>query len=140
MLFRSALRAPARSSLRVSVAAERLGDLEGLADLVAASGRGIVSRSGGRPPLDEPADVHIWDMGTMVPRQLAWLGMLTANRPGLAVIVVDSFPRPETVLAALQGGAAAVLGSPVSPESLAGALLRLESAQPTGLGRPAPAP
>lgn len=131
----AALRPATRPAARVSVAADRPVDLEGLADLVAASGREVLRRTCGRPPLDEPADVLVWDAATLGPTHLAWLGLLAANRPGLGVIVIDSFPRPETALVALQAGAAAVLASPVSPEALAGALLRLESPPATGLGR-----
>lgn len=135
----AALRSAARRAVRVSVAADRAVDLEGLADLVTASGREVIRRTCGRPPLDEPADVLVWDTATLGPTHLAWLGMLAANRPALAVIVVDSFPRPETALAALEGGAAAVLRRPLAPEALAGAFLSLESAPATGLGRPGPA-
>jgi hypothetical protein len=134
----AALRPSPRAAMRVSVAADRPVDLDGLADLVTASGREVLRRSCGRPPLDEPADVLIWDTATLGPTHLAWLGMLAANQPGLGVIVVDSFPRPETALAALEAGAAAVLGRPLSPEALAGGFLRLESAPATGLGRSAP--
>ena len=52
--------------------------------------------------------------------------MFTAHRPGLPVIVVESFPRGDTVLAALRAGATAVLGRPLSLEALAGTLLRQE--------------
>ncbi|MFM9025960.1 MAG: hypothetical protein ACKON7_11585 [Planctomycetaceae bacterium] len=134
----AALRPTSRSAVRVSVAADRAVDLEGLADLITASGREVLRRTCGRPPLDEPADVLVWDTAALGPTHLAWLGMLAANRPELAVIVVDSFPRPETALAALEAGAAAVLGRPLAPESLAGSFVRLESAPATGLGGPPP--
>lgn len=131
----AALRASGRPGARVSVAADRAVDLEGLADLVTASGRDIVRRTCGRPPLDEPADLLLWDTTPLGHAHLAWLGMLAANRPTLAVVVVDSFPRPETALLALQSGAAAVLGRPVAAESLAGSFERVETALATGLGR-----
>lgn len=124
------------STTRVSVAADRPVDLDGLADLVLASGRDLVRRTCGRPPLDEPADLLVWDTTPLGHAHLAWLGMLTANRPALAVVVVDSFPRAETALLALQAGATAVLDRPVAPESLAGAIHRAERARATGLGLP----
>ena len=123
---------PSRGS--VSVAADRPADLDGLAALLAASGRDPLRCTCGRPPLDEPADVLVWDTGTLGPAHLSWLRMLAANRPGLGIVVVDSFPRPETALVALRHGAAAVLGRPLAPESLAGAMLRLESGPVIHLG------
>jgi len=132
----TALRTPVRRPARVSVAADRTADLEGLADLLAVSGREIVRRTCGRPPLDEPADALFWDTASLGPTHLAWLRMLAANRPDLAVVVIDSFPRADTALVALQTGARAVLGRPLSPESLAGVLVGLESGPVAGLGRP----
>ncbi|MGI9178718.1 MAG: hypothetical protein ACR2IT_12790 [Pirellulales bacterium] len=114
---------------RVSVAASRAIDVEGVADMLAAAGRTVVRRTCGRPALDEPADVLVWDVAAVSAADLTWLGMLTANRPGLAVILLDSFPRGETVLAGLRAGARAVLARPVSLEALTGVLLGLE--QPT---------
>ncbi len=134
MLEAVAALAPAGpAGIRLSVAAQRPLDLDGLADLLAAAGHEVVRRSCGRPPLDEPADVLVWDAGTLDSSQLAWLGLLTANRPGLRIVVIDSFPRSDTALAALRAGAAAVIGRPIAPESLAGAL---GADRPTGLGPP----
>lgn len=130
----TALRRSRAGTARVSVAAGRAIDLDGISDLLAASGRTIVRRTCGRPPLDEPADVLVWDTDPLGPAHLAWLRMLAANRPELAVIVVDSFPTPDTALAALRSGAVAVLGRPLAPEALAGALESLESPAGTGLG------
>ena len=77
----------------------------------------------------------VWDAGGLGPAHLAWLRLLAANRPHLATVVIDSFPHADTVTAALQAGARAVLGRPVSPESLAGALASPLSGPTTGLGR-----
>jgi hypothetical protein len=115
----------------VSLAAASGSDLDGLADLTRAAGAVIGRRSRGRPPLDEPAPVLVWDVGRLEPEHLAWLRMLAANRPGLRIILLESFPRPDTASAALQAGAAAVLGRPASAETLAGTLLWVSS--PTGL-------
>ena len=76
----------------------------------------------------------VWDTGALGTGHLAWLGLLAANRPGLRVVVIDSFPRADTALAALRAGAAAVLGRPVSAESLAGALAPPRSGPSCGLG------
>jgi hypothetical protein len=111
---------------RVSVAASRPIDVEGVADMLTAAGRTVVRRTCGRPALDEPADVLVWDVSAVSAADLTWLGMLTANRPSLAVILLDSFPRGDTTLAGLQAGARAVLARPVSLEALTGALLQLE--------------
>lgn len=116
-----------RASLpRIAVAATRRIDLEGLADLVGAIAGPVASRTGGRPSLDVPADVVVWDVGPATTADLTWLRLITAHRPGLPIVVVESFPRGDTALAAVRAGAAAVLGRPLSAEALAGTLLRLE--------------
>ena len=94
-----------------------------MAENLAAAGYTVARRSIGRPPLDEPADVLVWDVERCTDEQLSWLGMLTANRPALTVVLVVSFPRREVVDAAKAAGAAAVLGRPLAVESLAGALV-----------------
>ena len=104
----------------VSLAAANGGDLDGLVDLTRAAGAVVGRRSRGRPPLEEQAPVLVWDVGRLDADQLAWLRMLAANRPGLRIILLESFPRPDTAAAALQAGAAAVLGRPASAETLAG--------------------
>lgn len=115
----------------VSLSASHGGDLDGLADLARAAGASIRRRSRGRPPLDEPAALLVWDVGRLESEHLAWLRMLAANRPGLRIILLESFPRSDTTLAALQAGAAAVLGRPVAAETLAGTLRWVVG--PTGL-------
>lgn len=115
----------------VSLAAARAGDLDGLEDLARAANAAVDRRSRGRPPLDEPAPVLVWDVGRLEADHVAWLRMLAANRPGLRIVLIESFPRADTTLAALQAGAAAVLGRPVSAETLAGTLLWVVG--PTGL-------
>lgn len=120
-----------RSPAVVSLAAATSVDLDGLADLAAAAGLAIGRRRRGRPLLDEPAGTLVWDVDRLNPDHLAWLRMLAANRPGLRIILLESFPRAETTAAAVQAGAAAVLGRPVSVEALAGSLLGLRP--PTGL-------
>ncbi|MBM4011277.1 MAG: hypothetical protein ACKON8_05280 [Planctomycetota bacterium] len=122
----------------VSAAANRAIDLEGLADLLAAVGRPVCARTRGRPPLEDPAAIVVWDPGATTAADLTWLAMLTAHRPARAVVLLDSFPRAAGVRAALDAGAAAVLGRPLSAESLTGILLSLDggpgpAASPAGL-------
>lgn len=112
--------------LPVSVAAARSDDLQGLVDLIALSGRRIARRTRGRPPLDEPAPLLVWDVGCLGEEDVAWLRMLVANRPDLAVVLLESFPRGEATEAALEAGAKAVLGRPVTLEALLGTLAKLE--------------
>ena len=108
----------------VSVSASRAVDLEGLCDLLTIAGHRIVHRCCGRPRIDETAAAVVWDVDDILPDHLAWLRLLSANRPGLDIVMLDSFPRGDTAAAAMQAGAAAVLGRPVSLEALVGTLLR----------------
>jgi hypothetical protein len=123
----------AHEPLPVSVVAARSDDLDGLVDLIALSGRRIARRTRGRPPLDEPAALLVWDVGCLGEEDIAWLRMLVANRPDLAVVLLESFPRGEATEAALEAGAKAVLGRPVTLEVLEGTLARLEGTL-AGLG------
>ncbi len=116
---------PRSNSMVVSVAASRAMDLDGLVDLLKLSGRQILRQSLGRPPLDEPADLLVWNVGCVDHESLAWLGMLSANRPSLRIVLLESFPRGDSTAAALRAGASAVLGVPISLESLTGTLQRL---------------
>jgi len=121
----------------VAVAAHRADDLEGIADLLTLAGRRVVRRTRGRPPLDESAPLLVWDVVSLSGEDLAWLQMLSANRPALGIVVLESFPRGDSSLAALRAGAWAVLGRPVMVEALTGTLLRLENRVASGLGAPA---
>jgi hypothetical protein len=111
-----------------SVAAFRPADLESLAELVAAAGCTAARRTIGRPPVNDEAGLVFWDVANLANDHLTWLAMLTAQRPGLRVVVLDSFPRGDSAQAALAAGAAAVLGRPASLEAVAGTVLRLEKA------------
>jgi len=115
----------------VAVAAPRADGLEGLCDLLALAGHRVVSRQVGRPRLDETAATLVWDACDLAGRHdIEWLRMLAANRPGLFVVILQSFPRGDAALAARRAGAAAVLGRPVSLEALAGTLLAPLAAAP----------
>jgi hypothetical protein len=113
--------------------------VEGTADLVAAAGFPVVGLTRGRPRLEEQADAVVWDTSAPAGTDLAWLGMLAANRPGLGIVLLDSFPRGDTTRAALRAGAAAVLGRPAGLEALAGTLLRLKTGADTAIGAAGPA-
>ncbi len=116
------------SRVAVSVAATRQAALDGLAGLVGATGGRVVCCTQGRPPLDDPTRLLVWEPGIVDGGALAWLRLLAANQPRRRVILLDSFPRAETTTAARQAGAAAVLGLPLSAEALAGTLTRLSAA------------
>ena len=113
--------------LRVAVAARHAVDLDGTSALLAASGAAIVDRSVGRPRLDVPARLVVWDVEQITPDVLTWLTMLTMQQPGLAVVLLESFPRADTSLAAFDAGALAVLGRPLAVESLSGLLSELKT-------------
>jgi hypothetical protein len=114
--------------LGMSIAAGRPVDLDALADLAIAAGAVVTCRTCGRPPINDDSAVLAWDVGVIDASALAWLRMLAANSPGRRVILFESFPRVETTRAALDGGAAAVLGRPCGVETLAGMLLMVGSA------------
>jgi hypothetical protein len=122
----------------VAVAGTCRTSLEGVADLLTAAGFRVTSRVRGRPRLDDDADLVVWDAGRPSATDRAWLEMLAAHRPGLGIVLLDSFPRGDTVRAALRAGAAAVLGRPVGLEALVGTLLRMRSGPRNALGAPAP--
>ncbi len=123
----------------VAVAGTCRTSLEGVADLLAAAGFRVTGRTRGRPRLDDEADLLVWDVGRPTDTDFAWLGMLAANRPGLGIVLLDSFPRGDTARAAVRAGAAAVLGRPVGLEALVGTLLRLRARPRNAIGAPGPA-
>jgi hypothetical protein len=134
-----------QGDLRASVwlAGGRGADLEGLADLLALAGRRVAGTTSGRPPLDPPAPLVVWDAVAIGPDDLAWLRMVAANRPGVGIVLLESFPRGDSNQAALRAGAGAVLGRPLTLEALEGTLRRLERLDRetrglTGLGAAAP--
>lgn len=119
----------------IAVTAATPLDAAGIASLVTTAGGTVASTAVGRPPLDEPAAMLIWEVPRLSADHLAWLRLLSANRPALRTLMVESFPRGDSVQAALEAGAAAVLGRPLSLEALAGRLRRLISGL-DGLGEP----
>ncbi|MEI8317281.1 MAG: hypothetical protein WCH79_04985 [Planctomycetia bacterium] len=113
---------PAAGQAPVTVAARTALDLDGLADLLAAAGHPIVQRTLGRPELSPPGRLVVWDAGRLDGADLEWLRLLVANRPSVAVVVLDSFPRGDSGRGVLRAGGAALLGRPVALEVLAGTL------------------
>ena len=108
----------------ISVVATRADDLDGLCDLLTVAGHRVSRRLMGRPNVDEDAATLVWDVGDLAAGELEWLRLLAANRPRLFILLLESFPRGDTVAAAMRAGAAAVLGRPVCLEALAGTLLQ----------------
>jgi hypothetical protein len=121
---------------RIAIAAGCSADLDGLAALVAAIGHDVVRCPFRRPPMDVEADIVLWDAEALDAAQLAWLRLLTAHRPGLGVVLLDSFPHQETASVAFAAGAMAVLSRPLALETLAGTLLAATTGSGTGVGGP----
>lgn len=110
----------------VAIAGSRGADLDGLADLLTLAGRRVAETTNGRPSLDTASPLLLWDVVDAGVEDLAWLRMLAANRPGLGIVLLDSFPRGDSTEAALRAGAAAVLGRPFALDVLEGTLRRVE--------------
>lgn len=119
---------------RVCVAGGCRVATEGIAELLAAAGFAVAGRIRGRPPLDDDAELVVWDTQSMAAGDLAWLAIMAAHRPRLGTVVLESFPRGETARAALRAGAGAMLGRPAGIEALAGTLLWLKSRGRTAIG------
>lgn len=117
----------------VSIVAATPLDADGVADLVSAAGGTVAAKAHGKPRLDDPSAILVWDVGRLSADALAWLRLLSANRPALRTIILESFPRGDSVQAAVEAGAAAVLGRPVSLEALRGLLHRFQPGS-AGLG------
>jgi hypothetical protein len=113
------------SQTAVSIATQREEDLEPLTDLLATVGCHVTGRVIGRPSLEATAPTVVWEVARLVPSDVEWLKLLAANRPGVAVVLLENFPRGDTAEIALRAGAAAVLGRPVPLDVLAGVVLAL---------------
>ncbi|MFM8893209.1 MAG: hypothetical protein ACKOTB_16605, partial [Planctomycetia bacterium] len=118
-------RAADAAALDVAVAAARPDDLEPLCDMLTSLGHRVATRHVGRPRPGDAAPHVLWDVRDLGRDEVEWLRRLVANRPGLFVVLLESFPRGDAVQAALRAGAAAVLGKPVSLDAVAGPLLGL---------------
>jgi len=113
---------PAPHRPRVVVAADRPDNLDGTTAAVAAAGGEVIASVPGLPPIDMPADAMILEHDHLGDEQCAWLRRLAERQPRCRPILLVSFPRHETVTAAIASGAVAVLTRPVSLEALAGGL------------------
>lgn len=109
----------------VAVVGRDVVALEGLAGLVATLGYAVTGEVAARPAIDGAAPTVLWDAVRLLPDDIEWLRLLVANRPGAAVVILDSFPRGDVAGAACDAGAAAILARPVALEPLAGTLERL---------------
>lgn len=120
----------AESRLRLSIAGPDAVATEGVADLVTALGHEVVGRRIGRPTVADAASTLVWEVAAIDATVLVWLQLLAAERRGRPILLIEGFPRCDTTLQALAAGAAAVLGRPLSLETLGGALLRHMAARP----------
>ena len=111
----------------IAVVARRSIDLDGLIDLVKATGREAVSFLGDHPPLDESFDIILWDLEDIRATDLAWLELLSANMPHALIVLLESFPRGHSSERTRRAGAAAVLSRPVALDVLNGVLDSLET-------------
>lgn len=111
-----------RTQLRIAVAAMAREAVGPLVDLVEATGFPVVEAIVDVPSTAVDADVLVWDAVGDVRRILPILRRLSAERPDLAIVLLDSFPRGDVVAEAVEAGAACVLGRPVPLIALAGTL------------------
>lgn len=119
-------------AVAIGVVARDPTALEGVVEMVEALGHRVERVAIGRPPIDTTAPLLVWDACALGTDDLEWLRLLVANRPGLDVVILESFPRGDVAAAALRAGASAVLGRPVNLETLAGTIRRTAAARKTG--------
>ena len=116
------------TQVRVTVAASTDTAAEAVRELVTAAG-GIVEQAvTGKPPIQDAADVVIWDLHDSPELQLEWIRLLTCQNPHRIIALLCSFPRSETAQAAIDAGATVVLGRPTDGEALRGVLLVAKTA------------
>ena len=116
------------TQVKVTVAASTDTAAEAVHELVTAAG-GIVEQAvTGKPPIQDTADVVIWDLHDSPELQLEWIRLLTCQNPHRIIALLCSFPRSETVQAAIDAGATVVLGRPTDGEALRGVLLVAKTA------------
>ena len=116
------------TQVKVTVAASTDTAAEAVHELVTAAG-GIVEQAvTGKPPIQDTADVVIWDLHDSPELQLEWIRLLTCQNPHRIIALLCSFPRSETAQAAIDAGATVVLGRPTDGEALRGVLLLAKTA------------
>ncbi len=116
------------AQVRVTIAASTDTIAEAVSDLVTATG-GIVEQAvTGKPPIQDSADIVIWDLHDSPESQLEWIRLLTCQNPHRIIALLCSFPRSESAKAAMDAGATVVLGRPTDSEALCGVLLLAETA------------
>jgi len=109
---------------QVTVAGATAATTEAVSDLVRVAGGQVVQQTTGRPGIADESPCIVWDCGERLDNSLGWLHLLAGQRPGRLIILLCSFPRGDTVIAARAAGAAAVLGRPADSEALSGVLLQ----------------
>lgn len=125
--IRTPVQPPHERPPSLAVVAPTPAAAESLKELLARPNETGIRQDVGRPDVNDPASVLVWDVGDLGPRELEWLRLLSASRPSRRIILLLSFPRGDVAHTARQAGAAAVLGRPVDREVLWGTILRLES-------------
>ena len=116
------------TQVRVTVAASTDTTAEAVSELVTAAGGLVEQTITGKPPIQDTADVVIWDLHDSPEFQLEWIRLLTCQNPRRIIALLCSFPRSDTAQAAMAAGATVVLGRPTDGEALRGVLLLAETA------------
>ena len=116
------------TQVRVTVAASTDTTAEAVSELVTAAGGTVEQTITGKPPIQDRADVVIWDLHDSPEFQLEWIRLLTCQNPRRIIALLCSFPRSDTAQAAMAAGATVVLGRPTDGEALRGVLLLAETA------------
>jgi ActR/RegA family two-component response regulator len=101
---------------------------EAVGELITMAGGTLVHCVTGKPPIQDTAEIIIWDLQDSPELQLEWIRLLTSQNPKRALALLCSFPRSDTAHAAIGAGADAVLGRPTDCEAIRGVLLMAKTA------------
>jgi len=107
----------------VTVAASSHMMAEAVGELITVAGGILVHCVTGKPPIQDTAEVIIWDLQDSPESQLEWIRLLTSQNPNRTLALLCSFPRSDTAHAAIEAGATAILGRPTDCEAIRGVLL-----------------
>ena len=112
----------------VTVAASSQTMAEAVGELITMAGGTLVHCVTGKPPIQDTAELIIWDLQDSPELQLEWIRLLTSQNPNRTLALLCSFPRSDTAHAAIEAGATAVLGRPTDCEAIRGVLLMAKTA------------
>ena len=112
----------------VTVAASSHMMAEAVGELITVAGGILVHCVTGKPPIQDTAEVIIWDLQDSPESQLEWIRLLTSQNPNRVLALLCSFPRSDTAHAAIEAGATAVLGRPTDCEAVRGVLFMAKTA------------